>query len=109
MYVNKKKLPNIFIHYQNKKIYTLRDFIKKYWGFCLTDLQKRIKRYNNSDKFKVVIKSKFNKRGNLNYGISIPGKSQEILISVIFVTINGKQRIIRPNCVNNASTIFFEN
>ena len=40
------------------------------------------KKYINSDKFKVVIKSQFNKRGNLNYGeLVIPGKSkQEIML-----------------------------
>ena len=98
MYVNKKKLLKHLhsLPKQKNAIPYVTSYYKKYWGFCLTDLQKKEirKRYNNSDKFKVVIKSKFNKRGNLNYGeLVIPGKSkQEILISTY---------ICHPSMANN--------
>tara|TARA_E500000178_G_scaffold356577_1_gene435653 strand:+ start:4298 stop:5593 length:1296 start_codon:yes stop_codon:yes gene_type:complete len=71
-------------------------YYKKIWGFCITDKQKKriIKFYNNKDKFKVVIKSKFKNNGNLNYGeILIKGKSKkEILISTY---------ICHPSMANN--------
>ena len=81
---------------QKNAIPYVTSYYKKYWGFCLTDTQKKAieKKYDNSDKFKVVIKSQFNKRGNLNYGeLVIPGKSkQEILISTY---------ICHPSMANN--------
>lgn len=84
-------LPN-----QKNAIPYVTSYYKKYWGFCLTEAQKKMieKKYENSDKFKVVIKSQFNKRGNLNYGeLVIPGKSkQEILISTY---------ICHPSMANN--------
>lgn len=84
-------LPN-----QKNAIPYVTSYYKKYWGFCLTEAQKKTieKKYENSDKFKVVIKSQFNKRGNLNYGeLVIPGKSkQEILISTY---------ICHPSMANN--------
>ena len=84
-------LPN-----QANAIPYVTSYYKKYWGFCLTESQKKEikKKYYDSDKFKVVIKSQFNKRGNLNYGeLVIPGKSkQEILISTY---------ICHPSMANN--------
>ena len=60
-------------------------YYKKYWGFCISDNEKKkiIKNYNNSDKFKILIDSNLNKKGYLNYGeLIIKGKSkQEILVS----------------------------
>ena len=84
-------LPN-----QANAIPYVTSYYKKYWGFCLTESQKKQikKKYCDSDKFKVVIKSQFNKRGNLNYGeLVVPGKSkQEILISTY---------ICHPSMANN--------
>ncbi len=84
-------LPN-----QTNAIPYVTSYYKKYWGFCLTESQKKEikKKYYDSDKFKVVIKSQFNKRGNLNYGeLVVPGKSkQEILISTY---------ICHPSMANN--------
>tara|TARA_Y100000591_G_scaffold316836_1_gene325861 strand:+ start:13656 stop:14960 length:1305 start_codon:yes stop_codon:yes gene_type:complete len=84
-------LPN-----QANAIPYVTSYYKKYWGFCLTESQKKEikKKYYDSDKFKVVIKSQFNKRGSLNYGeLVIPGKSkQEILISTY---------ICHPSMANN--------
>ena len=71
-------------------------YYKKFWGFCLSDKQKKqiIKKYKNSDLFKVVIDSNFNKKGFLNYGeLVLKGDSkQEILISV---------NICHPSMANN--------
>ena len=45
-------------------------YYKKFWGFCITHYQKKdiIKNYKNSDKFKVLIDSSLNSKGNLHYG-----------------------------------------
>ena len=63
----------------------ITSYYKKSWGFCVTERFKRKLRkdYNIKDKFHVVIDSKFNQRGKLNYGeYYIKGKSKkEILIS----------------------------
>ena len=71
-------------------------YYKKRWGFCCTHNQKKkfLKKYNKKDKFHVVIKSKFNKNGCLNYGeYLISGKSKrEILISTY---------ICHPSMANN--------
>ena len=71
-------------------------YYKKNWGFCVKDDQKKkiIKNYTNKDKFKIVIKSAFRKKGFLNYGeLVIKGKSkQEILISTY---------ICHPSMANN--------
>ena len=84
-------LPN-----QPRAIPYVTSYYKKYWGFCISYERKQsiIKKYNSNDLFKVVIKSKFIKKGKLNYGeIVIPGKSkQEILISTY---------ICHPSMANN--------
>ncbi len=71
-------------------------YYKKFWGFCVTEIQKKeiIKRYNKNDFFKVVVNSDFKSKGNLNYGeLVLKGKSkQEILISV---------NICHPSMANN--------
>ncbi len=60
-------------------------YYKKSWGFCISYNQKKkiIKDYEKQDKFKVVINSKFNKKGYLNYGeLLLKGNSsKEILVS----------------------------
>ena len=74
----------------------ITSYYKKYWGFCITDNEKKEfnKKYRDNDKFKVIIKSNLNKRGHLNYGeLVIKGKSkQEILISTY---------ICHPSMANN--------
>ena len=74
----------------------LTSYYKKKWGFCITDnfRKKYEKKYKDQDKFKVVIKSSFKKKGFLNYGeFLIPGKSKkEILISTY---------ICHPSMANN--------
>ena len=89
-----------------KKIYSLprlpnaipyvTSYYKKSWGFCETHINKiKIKKkYNFSDKFKVVVDSKSNPNGYLNYGeLLIKGKSKkEILISTY---------ICHPSMANN--------
>lgn len=89
-----------------KKLHTLKkqptaipyvtSYYKKYWGFCVTDLEKKniIKNYKNNDKFFVNIESYFKKKGNLHYAeLLIPGLSKkEILISTY---------ICHPQMANN--------
>ena len=66
------------------------------WGFCISDKEKKVFKKKNlsSDKFKVVIKSKFKKDGYLNYGeLVIKGNSnKEILISTY---------VCHPSMANN--------
>ena len=66
-------------------------------GFLYNALSKKkdiIKNYKNSDKFKVLIDSSLNSKGNLHYGeLVLKGKSkQEILIST---------NICHPSMANN--------
>ncbi len=74
----------------------ITSYYKNYWGFCLSNNQLTSirKNYNDGDNFKVVLKSKLNKDGFLNYGeVVIRGKSkQEILISTY---------ICHPSMANN--------
>ena len=86
------------LHYLKKKpnaIPYITSYYKKYWGFCLSynQFKKKIKGNN----FKVLIKSKFNKNGNLNYGeLIIKGKSKkEILIHTY---------ICHPRMANNETS-----
>lgn len=89
-----------------KKMYTLKkqpnaipyitSYYKKSWGFCISENNKKKinNEYDNNDKFKVVIKSKFNMKGYMNYGeVVLRGKSkEEILISTY---------ICHPSMANN--------
>ncbi len=81
---------------QPRAIPYITSYYKKYWGFCINHNNKLKfeKKYKNSDKFKVVIKSNLNSKGSLNYGeLILKGKSkQEILISTY---------ICHPSMANN--------
>tara|TARA_S200000501_G_C20833210_1_gene748205 strand:- start:669 stop:1997 length:1329 start_codon:yes stop_codon:yes gene_type:complete len=83
-----KKLPNAIPY--------ITSYYNKYWGFCITNNQKKIilKNYKKDDVFDVLIDSKFNKKGSLSYGeVILPGKSKkEILISTY---------ICHPSMANN--------
>lgn len=74
----------------------ITSYYKRHWGFCVSHNEKLKfnKAYKDSDKFKVVIKSKFNSKGNLSYGeLILKGKSkQEIFISTY---------ICHPSMANN--------
>lgn len=89
-----------------KKIYSIPNqpdaipyvtsFYEKRWGFCASQNQVNEikKKYKDNDKFKVVIKSSFKKKGMLNFGeVLIKGKSKkEILVSTY---------ICHPSMANN--------
>jgi len=81
---------------QSNAIPYITSYYKDYWGFCITDNQKKemLKNYNLNDSFFVNIDSHFKKKGKLNYGeLIIKGKSkQEILISTY---------ICHPSLANN--------
>ena len=90
-------LYNLFtIKKQPNAIPYITSYYKKRWGFCLSFNQfKKLKnKYKQSDKFKVVIKSSFNKKGFLNYGeFFLKGNSSdEILISTY---------VCHPSMANN--------
>ena len=89
-----------------KKIYSLPNlpnaipyvtcYYKKNWGFCDTEknVTKIKNKYSESDKFKVVIKSNFNKNGFMHYGeLLIKGiNKKEILLTTY---------ICHPSMANN--------
>ena len=85
-----------FLKNQPKAIPFVTSYYKKRWGFCISYNEYKIfdKRYSLKDKFKVVINSSLNKKGNLNYGeLILKGKSKkEILISTY---------ICHPSMANN--------
>ena len=85
-----------FLKKQPKAIPYATSYYKRRWGFCISYNEYKIldKRYSLNDKFKVVINSNLNKKGNLNYGeLILKGKSQkEILISTY---------ICHPSMANN--------
>jgi len=97
-FIKKKELlKNLYyLRNQPKAIPYITSYYKKRWGFCLTYYQlKEIKKnYSKNDNFKVVINSKFKKKGFLNYGeLILKGQSeQEILISTY---------ICHPSMANN--------
>ena len=85
-----------FLKNQPKAIPYITSYYKRRWGFCVSYNEYKIlkKRYSVKDKFKVVIDSNLNKKGNLNYGeLILKGKSKkEILISTY---------ICHPSMANN--------
>ena len=85
-----------FLKNQPKAIPYIASYYKRRWGFCISYNEYKIldKRYSLNDKFKVVINSNLNKKGNLNYGeLILKGKSKkEILISTY---------ICHPSMANN--------
>jgi len=85
-----------FLKNQPKAIPYITSYYKRRWGFCISYDEYKIldKRYSSNDKFKVVINSNLNKKGNLNYGeLILKGKSKkEILISTY---------ICHPSMANN--------
>lgn len=89
-----KKL--FFLKNQPNAIPYVTSYYKKNWGFCITFNQKNLisKNYSHKDNFKILIDSKFNKNGFLNYAeLFLKGKSsQEILISTY---------ICHPSMANN--------
>ena len=96
--ISKKELfKNLyFLKNQPKAIPYITSYYKRRWGFCISYNEYKIldKRYSLNDKFKVVINSNLNKKGNLNYGeLILTGKSKkEILISTY---------ICHPSMANN--------
>ena len=85
-----------FLKNQPKAIPYITSYYKRRWGFCISYNECKIldKRYSLNDKFKAVINSNLNKKGNLNYGeLILKGKSKkEILISTY---------ICHPSMANN--------
>jgi len=81
---------------QPQAIPYLTSYYKKYWGFCVTHKQKLSfdKKYKKNDRFKVVINTSLNIKGNLTFGeLILKGKTkQEILISTY---------ICHPSMANN--------
>jgi aminopeptidase-like protein len=85
-----------FLKNQPKAIPYITSYYKRRWGFCISYNEYKIldKRYSLNDKFKIVINSNLNKKGNLNYGeLILKGKyKKEILISTY---------ICHPSMANN--------
>ena len=85
-----------FLKNQPKAIPYITSYYKRRWGFCISYNEYKIldKRYSLNDKFKIVINSNLNKKGDLNYGeLILKGKSKkEILISTY---------ICHPSMANN--------
>ena len=95
--IKKELFKNLyFLKNQPKAIPYITSYYKRRWGFCISYNEYKIldKRYSLNDKFKVVINSNLNKKGNLNYGeLILKGKSKkEILISTY---------ICHPSMANN--------
>ena len=97
-YINRDQLlQNIYsLKKQPNAIPYVTSYYKKKWGFCMkyNEVKKILSNYKKMDLFKVVIKSKFLKNGNINYGeLVLKSKNpQEILISTY---------ICHPSMANN--------
>lgn len=96
--INKQKLLSK-LYYDPKLIDAIpykTSYYEKNWGFCVSNIQRNkiISKYLNSDKFKIKIETKLNKKGKLNYAeLVLKGKSkQEILISTY---------VCHPSMANN--------
>ena len=85
-----------FLKNQPNAIPYITSYYKKRWGFCVSynEFKRLDKKYYLKDKFRVVINTRFEKNGNLNYGeLILNGRSkQEILISTY---------ICHPSMANN--------
>ena len=96
--ISKKELfKNLyFLKNQPKAVPYITSYYKKRWGFSISYDQFKVfnKRYISNDKFNVVIKSKLNNKGSLNYAeLILKGKSKkEILISTY---------VCHPSMANN--------
>ena len=81
---------------QSDAIPYVTSYYKKDWGFCTTDIVRKliVKNYSKNDKFDVLIDTSFKKNGCLQYGeYFIKGKtSKEIIISTY---------ICHPSMANN--------
>ncbi len=96
--IKKKKLLERLhsLEKQKNAIPYVTSYYKNYWGFCVSEKHKNKikKKYLDSDKFKILIDSKFDTKGSLNYGeLVLKGKTkQEILITTY---------ICHPSMANN--------
>ena len=95
--IKKELFKNLyFLKNQPNAIPYVTSYYKRRWGFCISynEYKNLDKRYSLNDKFKIVIKSNLNKKGNLIYGeLILNGKSKkEILISTY---------ICHPSMANN--------
>jgi aminopeptidase-like protein len=71
-------------------------FYKKDWAFCISSNQKKdiLRKYDQKDKFKVIIKSSFKERGKLHYGeVILKGREKEEIIVSTY--------ICHPSMANN--------
>ena len=96
--VSKKELLKkiYFLKKQKNAIPYITSYYKKTWGFCVTFNQFNLinKKYDDRDKFTIIINSNFKSNGSLCYGeFLLKGKSKkEILISTY---------VCHPSMANN--------
>ena len=84
MLTKKKLFSHLYsLDKQPKAIPYITSYYKKYWGFCIKHSDKKYFQnyYKSNDRFKVVIKSNHNYRGQLCFGeYLIPGKSKSEIL-----------------------------